>query len=38
MNPKVDIALLYEKDEVNNRILLCQGNDTLVAAAAIHLR
>jgi hypothetical protein len=36
--PKVDIVPLFEKRETNNRILLCQGNDTLVALAAIHLR
>jgi D-glycero-beta-D-manno-heptose 1-phosphate adenylyltransferase len=36
--PKVDIALLFEKGETNNRILLCQGIDTLVASAPIHLR
>ena len=36
--PKVDIALLFEKKETNNRILLCQGIDTLVASAPIHLR
>jgi hypothetical protein len=36
--PKVDIVTLSEKDETNNRILLCQGIDTLVAAAMIHLR
>jgi hypothetical protein len=36
--PKVDIAMLFEKNETNNRILLCQGIDTLVVAAMIHLR
>jgi len=36
--PKVDIALLFEKSETNNRILLCQGIDTLVAPAPLHLR
>jgi hypothetical protein len=36
--PKIDIAMLYEKNETNNRIFLCQGIDTLVAAAMIHLR
>jgi hypothetical protein len=36
--PKVDIAMLFEKNETNNRILLCQGFDTLVAAPMIHLR
>jgi hypothetical protein len=36
--PKIDIETLFEKDETNNRILLCQGIDTLVAAAMIHLR
>jgi hypothetical protein len=36
--PKVDIETLFEKNETNNRILLCQGIDTLVAAAMIHLR
>ena len=37
-SPKVDVVTLYEKNETNNRILLCQGIDTLVAAAMIHLR
>jgi D-glycero-beta-D-manno-heptose 1-phosphate adenylyltransferase len=36
--PKVDILLLFEKDETNNRNLLCQGIDTLVAPAPLHLR
>jgi hypothetical protein len=36
--PKVDLVTLFEKNETNNRILLCQGIDTLVAAAMIHLR
>jgi hypothetical protein len=30
--PKVDILPLFEKDETNNRILLCQGIDTLVSS------
>jgi hypothetical protein len=37
-SPKVDIVLLFEKEETNNRILLCQGIDTLVALALIQLR
>jgi D-beta-D-heptose 7-phosphate kinase/D-beta-D-heptose 1-phosphate adenosyltransferase len=36
--PKIEIVPLFEKSETNNRILLCQGFDTLVALAAIHLR
>jgi D-beta-D-heptose 7-phosphate kinase/D-beta-D-heptose 1-phosphate adenosyltransferase len=36
--PKVDIVLLFEKEETNNRILPCQGIDTLVAPAPLHLR
>jgi hypothetical protein len=36
--PKVDVETLCEKDETNNRNMLCQGIDTLVAAAMIHLR
>ena len=36
--PKVDILLLFEKEETNNRNLLCQGIDTLVASAPLHLR
>jgi D-glycero-beta-D-manno-heptose 1-phosphate adenylyltransferase len=36
--PKVDILLLIEKEETNNRNLLCQGIDTLVAPAPLHLR
>jgi hypothetical protein len=36
--PKVDIVLLFEKEETNNRNLLCQGIDTLVALALIQLR
>jgi D-glycero-beta-D-manno-heptose 1-phosphate adenylyltransferase len=36
--PKVDILLLVEKEETNNRNLLCQGIDTLVAPAPLHLR
>jgi hypothetical protein len=36
--PKVDILLLFEKEETNNRKLLCQGIDTLVASAPLHLR
>lgn len=36
--PKVDLVLLFEKNETNNRILLCQGIDALVALALIHLR
>jgi hypothetical protein len=35
---KVDVVTLFEKNETNNRIFLCQGIDTLVAAAMIHLR
>jgi D-beta-D-heptose 7-phosphate kinase/D-beta-D-heptose 1-phosphate adenosyltransferase len=36
--PKVDVVPLFEKRETNNRNLLCQGIDTLVTLAAIHLR
>jgi hypothetical protein len=36
--PKVDILLLFEKEETNNRKLLCQGIDTLVAPPPLHLR
>jgi hypothetical protein len=36
--PKVEIVLLFEKEETNNRILLCQGIDTLVASASLQLR
>ena len=35
--PKVDVVLLFEKNETNNRILPCQGIDTLVAPAPLHL-
>lgn len=36
--PKVGVAMLFEKEETNNRILPCQGIDTLVGPALIHLR
>lgn len=36
--PKVDVSMLFEKEETNNRILLCQGIDTLVGPGMIHLR
>jgi len=37
-SPKVDMVPLFENEETNNRLLLCQGTDTLVSSEPIQLR